>query len=36
MLELLKSGQYKSGERLPPESELVKVLGCCRGTVREV
>lgn len=36
MLELLQSGQYESGERLPPESELAKVLGCCRGTVREV
>lgn len=36
MLELLESGNYKSGQRLPPESELVKILGCCRGTVREV
>lgn len=36
MLELLQSGQYEAGERLPPESELVKLLGCCRGTVREV
>lgn len=35
MLELLESGEYKSGDRLPPESELVKILGCCRGTVRE-
>jgi len=35
MLELLQSGEYKPGERLPPESELVNVLGCCRSTVRE-
>lgn len=35
MLELLQSGQYAFGERLPPESELTQVLGCCRSTVRE-
>lgn len=35
ILELLKSEEYKSETRIPPESELVKMFGCCRSTVRE-
>ncbi|MCE5200573.1 GntR family transcriptional regulator [bacterium] len=35
MLELLQSEKYKPGVRIPPESELVKLFGCCRSTVRE-
>lgn len=31
----LDAGKYKSGDRLPPESELVRQLGCSRGTLRE-
>lgn len=35
MLSLLQAGHYKIGDRFPPETELVKLLGCCRSTVRE-
>lgn len=35
MFNLLQVGQYQVGDRIPPEAELVKVLGCCRSTVRE-
>lgn len=35
ILNLLHTGQYETGDRLPPENELVKILGCCRSTVRE-
>ncbi|MCE5198472.1 MAG: GntR family transcriptional regulator [Armatimonadota bacterium] len=35
ILEMLQCEQYGPGARIPPESELVKQLGCCRSTVRE-
>ncbi len=35
ILSLVQTGHYKTGDRLPPETELVKILGCCRSTVRE-
>lgn len=35
MLDLIESEHYKIGDKIPPEVELVKLLGCCRCTVRE-
>lgn len=32
---LIQSGQYRSGEKLPPEPELMKLLSVGRSTVRE-
>ncbi|CAN5629594.1 GntR family transcriptional regulator [soil metagenome] len=34
MEDLLVRGRYKSGERIPPEAELVRHLGVSRATVR--
>lgn len=35
LIDLLESGRYKPGERLPQGSDLVKVLECSRYTARE-
>lgn len=35
LTDLLESKQFQTGERLPTEPELVKMLGCCRNVVRE-
>ncbi|MEH7253298.1 FadR/GntR family transcriptional regulator [Neobacillus niacini] len=35
MQYLINSGHYKSGDKLPPESELMKLLGVGRSTIRE-
>lgn len=35
MQTLIRSGQYKSGDKLPPEPELMKLLAVGRSTVRE-
>ncbi|GJM70628.1 hypothetical protein HMSSN036_28440 [Paenibacillus macerans] len=32
---LIRSGRYKSGDKLPPEPELMKLLAVGRSTVRE-
>ena len=33
--ELVESGEYKVGDRLPPERELAEMLDVSRPTVRE-
>ncbi|WP_269800215.1 FadR/GntR family transcriptional regulator [Paenibacillus phocaensis] len=35
MQSLIRSGHYKSGDKLPPEPELMKLLAVGRSTVRE-
>ncbi|SUA86407.1 uxu operon transcriptional regulator [Paenibacillus macerans] len=35
MQTLIRSGRYKSGDKLPPEPELMKLLAVGRSTVRE-
>lgn len=35
ILDWLKSGKYKPGERIPSEPDLVVRLGCSRSTIRE-
>ncbi|WP_044480639.1 FadR/GntR family transcriptional regulator [Paenibacillus antibioticophila] len=35
MQRLIQSGQYKSGDKLPPEPELMKLLAVGRSTIRE-
>lgn len=35
MQSLIRSGQYKNGDKLPPEPELMKLLAVGRSTVRE-
>ena len=34
--ELVTRGEFKPGDRLPPERDLAKVLGVSRPTVRRV